>query len=313
MRNFFRNIAFLVLMALAIAVVLRITISNSATFWFGFVLLVGFPIVVFFGRHTRTSMNVSIAWWIFLFFVYIVPAYSPGIYDGVTGRLAFWDYLAGENVRPPDNGGVTTITGNECKQLRMQIEDEYSAKSRDVLATSQSVVQKEASLRVARQAADKDLATLNTGLCKSGNTTTKFVEGNNSNSQSSAASGNSNSGSGQVAKTSTVTVPANVKWFNTGVCGCGKQVRITYKSGMWTNGGENPLYADGRGGGPWQNLIVPSAPIRSLVAKGGDGSGFYVGNQWSGTIPGQLYLSMNDTDNFADNKNSVTVQVDILE
>lgn len=87
----------------------------------------------------------------------------------------------------------------------------------------------------------------------------------------------------------TITVPANTKWFDTGLLVSNKQVKIQYKSGQWTNGGDTPLYADGRGAGPWEGLLVPNAPIRSLVAKT-DSSTFYIGNSFEGNLgTGKLY------------------------
>ncbi len=114
-----------------------------------------------------------------------------------------------------------------------------------------------------------------------------------------------------VGQTYTVTVPANVKWFNTGLSFPGKRVRIHCGSDQWTNGGKNPIYAGCAGSGSWSGLLVPSAPFRALVAKTSEQPGFHVGNDWTGTINGGLELSINDTDSFSDNKGSQAVVVEV--
>jgi len=106
-------------------------------------------------------------------------------------------------------------------------------------------------------------------------------------------------------------VPGNVMWADTGIDVTGKILTIRYVAGTWSNGGppELMLWSDAGGGGGWSNLIVPGVPIRALVGKTDEGA-FYVGKFHE--IRGQhghLRLSMNDTDEFNDNKGSVTVTI----
>lgn len=89
-----------------------------------------------------------------------------------------------------------------------------------------------------------------------------------------------------------VEVPANEMWFDTGIDVTGKTVRIEYEAGRWSNGGDQPLFADGRGANSWNGLIVPDAPLRSLVGKTSNRT-FFVGNLYEGSIgQGKLYLSI---------------------
>jgi hypothetical protein len=88
-----------------------------------------------------------------------------------------------------------------------------------------------------------------------------------------------------------VEVRADQVWVDTGIEVTGKKIRIEYESGQWSNGGDEPLFADGRGANSWPGLLVPNAPIRSLVGKTSS-STFFVGNLREGVLgQGRLYLS----------------------
>ena len=112
-----------------------------------------------------------------------------------------------------------------------------------------------------------------------------------------------------------ITVPANQMWFDTGMDVTGKTVRIEYKSGQWLNiKGSN--WCDGEGKGPWTGMVVPDAPLASLVGKTDKGT-FYVGNYIEGKMgSGRLYLSMNDKPGTYDdgsNSGSLNVTVSFLD
>lgn len=110
-----------------------------------------------------------------------------------------------------------------------------------------------------------------------------------------------------------ITVPANQIWFDTGVDLTGNQISINYVTGTWSNGGKPPLFSSGEGVGTWPGLIVPNARLGSLVAKTDRGT-FRVGKKFQGYAgSGRLYLSMNDTTDFADNIGSITVLITFLE
>lgn len=119
-------------------------------------------------------------------------------------------------------------------------------------------------------------------------------------------------GNGQIRKR--IEVQANKMWVDTGIDTTGRVVRIEYESGRWSNGGNMPLYADGRGGGSWRGLLVPNAPFRSLVGKTSSGT-FYVGNLREGNFgPGRLYLSINDVPGtYNDNLGSLIVVVNSID
>lgn len=115
-------------------------------------------------------------------------------------------------------------------------------------------------------------------------------------------------------RTQMVQVPANVMWYDTNIDVTGKQVTIRYNSGQWRN---HPTsgYNDGVGRGPYaeQNtLIVPNAPLSSLVGKTNGGT-FYVGNQYQGKPGnGKLYLGINDKNGrYDDNDGMLTVTVTV--
>ena len=110
-----------------------------------------------------------------------------------------------------------------------------------------------------------------------------------------------------------IEVRADKMWVDTGVDVTGKTVRIEYESGQWSNGGDDPLFADGRGANSWPDLLVPGAPIRSLVGKTSSGT-FLIGNLREGNLgQGRLYLSINDVpNNYGDNIGSLTVIITIV-
>jgi|CXWL01.1.fsa_nt_gi hypothetical protein len=109
-----------------------------------------------------------------------------------------------------------------------------------------------------------------------------------------------------------VTVPATAEWFDTGIDVTGK-VRINFLSGHWRNSPTSG-YGDGEGRGPFAQqakLLVPSAPLGSLVAKVA-GKTFKVGNSFDGVLgSGRLYLAINDIpETYNDNDGALTVSID---
>ena len=112
----------------------------------------------------------------------------------------------------------------------------------------------------------------------------------------------------------TIRVDAKTKWQDTGIDLIGQKITIKYISGQWSNGSDpGSLFTDARGNqtGTWPGLIVPGEPIRSLVSKVEDRT-ILIGNDYNGNLgSGRLYLSMNDTEEFADNQGGVVVQIDI--
>ena len=95
-------------------------------------------------------------------------------------------------------------------------------------------------------------------------------------STKNASSGGTEFYSKRVIASKRVEVPASQMWFNTGIDVTGKYVRIAYESGKWKNH-PDAWESDGEGCCPWPDLLVPNAPLRSLVGKTDDGI-FYVGN-----------------------------------
>lgn len=113
----------------------------------------------------------------------------------------------------------------------------------------------------------------------------------------------------------TVTVPATSEMYNTGINVTGKRIQITYLSGLWSNtSGSGNILTDANGSGSWAGLILPNAPLRSLIGYTDSGP-FAVGNSYSGKPGnGQLSLGMNEVKGgFGDNSKSLQVKITILD
>ena len=111
-----------------------------------------------------------------------------------------------------------------------------------------------------------------------------------------------------------ITVPSNVVWYDTGIeVAENAVININYKDGHWRNSPTSGFNA-GEGRKPFdrQNLLlVPSAPLSSLVGKVGNNT-FFVGNSYSGSPgKGTLYLAINDLPKtYNDNEGELDVLVE---
>lgn len=111
-----------------------------------------------------------------------------------------------------------------------------------------------------------------------------------------------------------ITVPANKMWYDTGIdIPNGSNVEIRYLAGKWSNtSGTGNIWTDGNGSGSWNGLVVPNAPLRSLIAKTDSGK-HSIGNNFQGNLGnGRLYLGMNDVVNtHNDNMGELEVSVEV--
>lgn len=112
-------------------------------------------------------------------------------------------------------------------------------------------------------------------------------------------------------KVQTVSVPANVEWFSSGILVNAGQLFSIIASGSWT-GNKNDYkreVVNGNANGVTNlpldsSVMMPNAPIHSLIGKIGNGTPFLIGSRFFGTAyaTGVLYLSINDTPgSFGDN------------
>jgi hypothetical protein len=116
------------------------------------------------------------------------------------------------------------------------------------------------------------------------------------------------------AQTSTVVVPANVEWFDTGV---DVQAGVTFlltisATGSWTNvSGGQSVSAAGYGSLKLPNSIAPAEPFASLIGRV-NGAIFGLGESFRKRSPasGRLFLAMNDIPGmFGDNSGELTVEI----
>lgn len=131
---------------------------------------------------------------------------------------------------------------------------------------------------------------------------------------SAGDSSTTGSGGGAVTGSHTFSVPATTLWYNTGLNVTGKHFRIRVVGGRWKNH-PNSGYNAGEGRSPYaekNQLIVPAGDLSALVGKTNHGT-FVVGNYYTGTGSGTLYLSINDKEGYYDdNSGSLTVIVEFL-
>jgi hypothetical protein len=117
-------------------------------------------------------------------------------------------------------------------------------------------------------------------------------------------------------------IPAQTRWFDTGLDVTNKTIQIKYESGTWSNDGDESHFCDGEGFIPETSdfrdvipkLLVTNAPLGSLVGRT-NGEPFFVGNTYEDRPgEGHLFLSINEKpDSFDDNAGSVRITVSILE
>jgi hypothetical protein len=110
-------------------------------------------------------------------------------------------------------------------------------------------------------------------------------------------------------ETKTVTMPANVMWFDTGVALKEGQKFVITAEGRWWLGDSScgPLGTDRTTG----DALLPNVDLGTLVARVDDES-FIVGDKMSMLSPrtGNLYLSMNAVPaHFKDNKGAIRVHI----
>jgi hypothetical protein len=121
-------------------------------------------------------------------------------------------------------------------------------------------------------------------------------------------------GGSAFAQGTTVIVPANVEWFDTGIdvrASNLSPLRIS-ASGSWTNVPNGQLVgASGYGSLKLANAVAPTEPFGSLIGKV-NGTIFAIGERFSRKSPGdgRLFLAMNDVPGtYGDNSGQLTVVV----
>lgn len=109
----------------------------------------------------------------------------------------------------------------------------------------------------------------------------------------------------------TVSVPANQQWFDTGLeLGLDEEFSVE-ASGQWSNSGPPSVGPAGFKNYKYPGTLMPIADLASLIGKVSS-SMFPVGSEFIGKSPatGRLYLSINDTpDTFSDNQGTLQVKI----
>ncbi len=114
--------------------------------------------------------------------------------------------------------------------------------------------------------------------------------------------------------TTNINVPANIKWFSSGLnITSGKMLSIT-ATGNWSGNGSNYNSPDGYTSLAPSGFVAPDLRVAALVAKIASNAPFFVGSNYSGTAnaTGTLYFAFNDDGSgFADNTGSLSTTITI--
>ena len=159
---FLKRVIYLVVAIFVLALIFRATVATGFTYVFLLLLFLAVPL--FFIIPKPLTMPYAIAYWVILGIIYIVPWVAPGTYDGITSRLTFVDFIFGETVRAKDSTGIDIATATKCRNLRMEIEDQYQADLAKI-DPSLSISDKGGKGKAARDKANKALADINSTLC----------------------------------------------------------------------------------------------------------------------------------------------------
>jgi hypothetical protein len=255
--------------------------------------------------------------------LFAVPLFMPGIYDGITSRKASMDNWFGELIRAPFNSEINAVTITECRSMREQISENYSAELDKIRHEPGSVSVNATTAEIARQDAMRELSSINSGFCKDVEAPVQFpamptvplvVTPPAPASTPQVVIPVHPIPSAPMAVTPNsfrVTVSSTKPWTDTGISLAGKTVTIRRVSGTWNN--VNDAYdQSGEGLGPYPGTIMETAPIGELIANTGD-SFHRIGT--SGRISnsrGNLLLGMNEVPGkYRDNHGSLEVEITV--
>ena len=94
--------------------------------WLLMVLLPG--IVILLMDTKPLTIGYLIAWCLILIALFVVPAYFPWTYDGLTSAVAAVDHWGYKHTKPAGNTKQEMAKSDQCRALNNQIDADFNAK-----------------------------------------------------------------------------------------------------------------------------------------------------------------------------------------